>query len=255
MACPSHSYSVEGSARIDQCYCNPGYRQTPSHDACSECNPGYYDSITDRYECSKCAGGLYSAAVAATGVETCKPCEAGTWSQEGSPTCQVCPAYSNSTRGSALLTNCSCNPGASGSNGATCVLCPAGKFKAGSGSAACTDCPVNSISFSTNCQCKAGFMANGGTCSACSAGKFKATTGTDSCTTCPANTSSAGSVLINPSESLRTVTSSWGTRTTSALGSSEGWFIADYYEVRVTTSALATTSQHVQINLEFLTNV
>jgi hypothetical protein len=123
VACPSDSYSVEGSDRIDQCYCNPGYRQTPSHDACSECNPGYYDSITDRYECSKCAGGLYSAAVAATGVETCKPCEAGTWSEEGSPTCQVCPAYSNSTRGSALLTNCTCNPGASGSNGATCVLC------------------------------------------------------------------------------------------------------------------------------------
>jgi hypothetical protein len=72
VACPSDSYSVEGSARIDQCYCNPGYRQTPSHDACIQCDPGYYDSITDQYEYSTCAGGLYSAAVAATDVETCK---------------------------------------------------------------------------------------------------------------------------------------------------------------------------------------
>jgi hypothetical protein len=114
VACPSDSYSVAGSARIDQCYCNPGYRQTISHDACSLCDPGYYDNITDRYECSKCAGGLYSAAVGATGIETCEPCEAGTWSEEGSPTCQVCPAYSNSTRGSALITDCTCNPGATG---------------------------------------------------------------------------------------------------------------------------------------------
>jgi hypothetical protein len=61
VACPSDSYSVTGSANIDQCYYNPGYRQTLSHDACSQCDPCYYDNITDRYECSKCAGGLYSA--------------------------------------------------------------------------------------------------------------------------------------------------------------------------------------------------
>jgi hypothetical protein len=137
VACPSHSYSVEGSTRIDQCYCNPGYRQTSSHDACIQCDPGYYDSLTDRYECSTCAGGLYSAAVAATGVETCQPCSAGGWSVEGSPTCEVCPANSNSLSGSALLTDCTCNAGATGSNGATCVLCLAGQYKAGSGSATC----------------------------------------------------------------------------------------------------------------------
>jgi hypothetical protein len=50
VACPSDSYSVTGSANIDQCYCNPGYRQTLSHDACSQCDPGYYDKITNRYE-------------------------------------------------------------------------------------------------------------------------------------------------------------------------------------------------------------
>jgi hypothetical protein len=90
------------------------------------------------------------------------------------------------------------------------VLCLAGKYKASSGSAACTDCPVNSISFSTNCQCKVGFMADGGTCSSCSAGKFKATTCTDSCTTCPANTSSVGFILTNPSENLRFLSSHLG---------------------------------------------
>jgi hypothetical protein len=34
--CSSDSYSVEGSACIDQCYCNPRYLQTLSHNACSQ---------------------------------------------------------------------------------------------------------------------------------------------------------------------------------------------------------------------------
>ncbi len=189
VACPSDSYSVAGSGGINQCYCNPGYRQTPSHDACSQCDPGYYDSITDRYECSECAGGLYSAAVAATGNETCKTCEAGTWSEAGSPTCQVCPAYSNSTRGSALLTDCSCNPGASGSNGATCVLCPVGKFKAGSGSAACIKCAGGLYS--------AAVAATGNeTCKTCEAGTWSEE-GSPTCQVCPAySNSTRGSALL-----------------------------------------------------------
>jgi hypothetical protein len=69
-----------------QRYCNPGHRQTLSQDACSQCDPSYYYIEINRYQCSKCAGGLYSAAVGATGIETCEPCEADTWSEEGSPT-------------------------------------------------------------------------------------------------------------------------------------------------------------------------
>jgi hypothetical protein len=175
VACPSDSFSVAGSAGIEWCYCNPGYRQTISHDACSLCDPGYYDNITDLYECSKCAGGLYSAAVGATGIETCEPCEAGTWSEEGSPTCYVCPAYSNSTRGSALITDCTCNPGATGSDGATCTACVAGKFKSSSGSAACTNCGADKYSASTGAT----------SCTDCGAGKYSTTLGASTCTDCP----------------------------------------------------------------------
>lgn len=95
----------------------------------------------------------------------------------------------------------------------------------------------------------------GTSCCACAAGKFKTSTGIETCINCPVNTSSAGSALINPAESFRTLTQSWGTRTTSALYSGEGWYIADYYVASVTTAALAVTSQHVQIDLEFPTNV
>ena len=191
-ACPQHSYSVAGSGAIDQCHCTPGYKQTPSHDACMQCDPGYFDSAINRFECSKCAGGLYSAAVGATGNETCKPCSAGGWSAEGSPTCEVCPANSNSPAESAVLTACTCNAGATGLDGQTCVLCMAGKYKAAVGSAACTDCPADSLSpiasnLSTQCQCNAGFTgADGDACSACAAGKYKDTVGSVGCTECAA---------------------------------------------------------------------
>jgi hypothetical protein len=80
----------------------------------------------------------------------------------GQPTCQVRPANSNSPPESALLTECSCNAGATEPDGATCVLGLMGEYKASSGSAACSDCPVNSIfpsgsSLLTSCQCNAGY--------------------------------------------------------------------------------------------------
>jgi hypothetical protein len=145
VACPVNSDSVAGSGSIELCYCAAGYKQTEAHDACEECAPGYYDS-TNRFECSKCAGGLYSVAVGATDDETCQPCDSGSWSAEGSPTCEGCPANSNSPPESALYTDCTCNAGATGSDGQTCMLCEPGEYKAIPGSAACSPCPANSIS-------------------------------------------------------------------------------------------------------------
>jgi hypothetical protein len=151
--------------------------------------------------------------VRATGVETCLPCSAGSWSEQGFSNCQGCPANSNSPQASALPTNCSCNPGASGLNGDTCVLCPAGKFKADSGSAECTDCAANTYSenvgatasstcnscpansqsvlgstATTSCVCNVGFTGpNGGTCLVCVAGGYKDSIGSAACTDCAAN--------------------------------------------------------------------
>ena len=98
VACPANSTSVSGSSNINQCFCIDGYRQAETHDSCVECSPGFYDNVTTRYECSKCAGGLYSTAKGAIDSETCQPCGVGTWSEIGSPTCQSCPDNSNSSR-------------------------------------------------------------------------------------------------------------------------------------------------------------
>jgi hypothetical protein len=197
--CPVNSTSVAGSGSIKQCECTRGYRQTLSHDGCIQCNPGYYDNITNIYECSMCAGGLYSTAEGATDVETCQPCSEGTWSEEGSPTCSLCPTNSNSPSRSTLRTHCTCNAGATGPDGETCELCLAGKYKTANGTVACTDCIAgkfsattgatasstcvncssNSVSsigsiLSTSCLCNSGFTGlDGGSCSACVAGKYK----------------------------------------------------------------------------------
>jgi hypothetical protein len=111
------------------------------------------------------------------------------------PGCDLCPANSNSPQESALITDCTCNAGATASDGATCVLCPAGEYKAGSGSAVSTDCPGNSSSAagSTDCACNVGYTGpNGGPCAACSAGKYKDTIGNGPCIPCTAGTFEAG---------------------------------------------------------------
>jgi hypothetical protein len=192
VACPVNSTSVAGSGSIDKCYCISGYKQTATHDSCIECSDGYYDDDTNRYECSRCSGGFYSSVTGATGIETCKACKPGTWSEIGSPTCQNCPLNSNSSMASAFLSNCRCNAGTTGFDGGTCVYCVEGKYKDTTGSSACIDCPLNSISLSgssllTSCQCKAGYTgSNGGTCTSCPAGKYKNSIGSYACTDCGA---------------------------------------------------------------------
>jgi hypothetical protein len=76
------STSPSGSGNLKLCFCINGYQKTQTHDECIQCNPVYYDNIADEYECSKCAGGLYSAAKGATGSEICKPCFAAPGTRE-----------------------------------------------------------------------------------------------------------------------------------------------------------------------------
>jgi hypothetical protein len=129
-ACSANSTSVSGSSNINQCFCIAGYKQADTHDSCIECSPGFYDNITTRYECSKCAGGLYSAAKGATGSETCQLCGAGTWFEIGSPTCQVYP-NNEFIPGVGVSVRLQCNQGTTGADGTTCVLCLSGKYKEG----------------------------------------------------------------------------------------------------------------------------
>ena len=195
--CPEHSSSASGSSAVEFCFCAAGYRQTETHESCIPCSPGFHDSLS-RYVCSACAGGLYSAAIGATGVETCQECPAGMWSASGSDTCEPCPPHSNSSRVSAYLSNCTCNAGATGAEGGPCVLCVAGTYKASRGSAACEACPENSVSPSgssleTSCQCVPGhYGEDGGLCTACPPNTYAPTLGSSHCSACPDNSEAPG---------------------------------------------------------------
>ena len=187
VACPGNSTSVRGSDKPELCFCKAGYEQTTSFDACIECRPGFYDNITNRHECSRCGGGLYSAFWGATGMETCKECGPGTWSEIGSATCQSCPPNSNSSVRSAFLSDCKCIAGATGEDGQTCELCEAGEYKASSGNASCLACSENSFSLrgSSRCLCNVGYTGpDSGNCIECEAGKYKNASGSSACQSC-----------------------------------------------------------------------
>jgi hypothetical protein len=162
IACPGNSTSVGGSDKPNLCFCEAGYEQTKDFNACIECRPGFYDNITNWHECSMCGGGLYSAFWGAKGPETCKECGAGTWSNIGGATCQLCPPNTNSSVRSAFLTDCKCIAGATGQDGQTCQFCESNTYKSVTGSARCTACPLNSQSPSgsialSTCICNQGF--------------------------------------------------------------------------------------------------
>jgi hypothetical protein len=193
LACPGNSTSVRGSDKPELCFCVAGFEQTHAFDACIECRPGFYDNMTNRHECSSCSGGLFSAFWGATGVETCKECGAGTWSDIGSPTCQLCPALSNSSVKSRFLTDCKCLPGATGEDGQTCELCEAGTYKKGSGNGTCQACSENSFSVrgSSSCPCNAGYTGpDDGYCAECAQGTYKNVTGSAACRSCFLNSDS-----------------------------------------------------------------
>ena len=64
----------------------------------------------------------------------------------GSQACTACPPNSLSPAGSVAATDCTCNAGYTGANGAGCSPCVAGTFKAAAGSEACVGCPAGKVS-------------------------------------------------------------------------------------------------------------
>jgi hypothetical protein len=119
--------------------------------------------------------------------------------------CTSCPLGSSSPPGSDAATDCACNAGFTGTNGGTCTICVAGKYKGGTGNLACSDCVAGKYSgdsAATVCtDCVAGKLSAAvgcsSTCAECEAGKYSAATGAMSattCTPCPdGSSSSAGS--------------------------------------------------------------
>lgn len=130
----------------------------------------------------------------------------------------VCTAcYSSSSQsyaGSGAGTDCKCNAGYFGADGAFCSMCSQGTYKLAASyspaSSTCTNCaadtyqPLNGATLasaclscalnsqspaatadSTSCQCNAGYSGpNGGACTACYMGRYKSLPGPQACTLC-----------------------------------------------------------------------
>jgi len=198
--CPTHSYSGIGSSQLTNCTCNKGYTG-PDGAACGPCIAGTYKDVNGSAPCTLCSKGTYSAETA----------------QISESTCNDCPAHAFSGVGSGLLTNCTCNKGYTGPDGAECEACEAASFKDVNGSSACTLCPGGKYSAATaaisnatclgcpsytysgagsglltNCTCWRGYTGSGGeNCTACVASKYKDVNGSAACSLCPAGKYSA----------------------------------------------------------------
>ena len=123
-------------------------------------------------ECKACVPGKYSNSSTST---SCVDCAAGYFSGEGTSSCDVCPAHSTSTAGSAV---CTCDPD-----------------YAGDGTSSCDPCPANSTSAagSASCLCDAGFSSDGvSACAACEPGKYRLVSTVSCSGTCPCGVGEVG---------------------------------------------------------------
>ena len=120
------------------------------YEATFDCGPGTY-SIDGSFTCELCAAGKYQSGLGMMKESACRPCNAGTVSFDGSSSCTHCDAgkYS-STLGR--------GPG-------TCTDCALGKYQSGIGMTTednCTKCPVGTFSQNLAAQ----------TCTKCQAGTY-----------------------------------------------------------------------------------
>ena len=175
--CPAHSYSASASEKRGECTCLPNwYGNLSEADAsCTEC-PEHSQSLN------------------AISVSECN-CNAGyerVVSEQGTPTCEECPAHAFTWTPS----QCSCNAGFFLDVNATinttlahhpafvCSPCKTGSYNehhSQEGEAACEVCPKNSSAMEhvinstsiLNCYCHFGFFRNANlSCSPCPQGTY-----------------------------------------------------------------------------------
>jgi hypothetical protein len=231
-SCQANSLSWAGSTVLTDCHCDSGFftenfGQPSAY--CKNCGNGTYNTQLNATACSKCAAGLFSAAIGAKTGEVCHKCLVG-FSGEGYAQCDACPPFATALIASSVQTDCKCDPGYTGDDGGTCYQCAVGKFKPENGSISCTNCPLdtylphtgawnetsclecagNSITLSDgsdavdDCKCIVGYTSlvagmDGEGCTACAGGRYKNTTGHVPCALCPLHTylNDTGSTLIS----------------------------------------------------------
>ena len=191
-SCPAHSNSVNGST-VTGCKCNIGYTG-PDGGTCVACMAGTFKTSNGTEECTQCSAGKYSTETGEISAATCTDCPSNTYSPSGGR----------------LLTNCTCNKGYTGPDGAACAACTAGTYKDVNGSApcslcaqgkystavaaineaTCSKCPTHTYSHGgssmlTNCTCNKGYTGpDGAACAACIVGTYKDLNGSGPCSLC-----------------------------------------------------------------------
>lgn len=214
--CLANQYSTAVAATSNTCEWCSANMQAPeaSNEAVDcKCNKGYTGA--DGATCTGCLAGKYKTSV---GSATCVNCPVNTYSTMVAKPDSVCTAcYSSSSQsyaGSDEGTDCKCNAGYFGADGAFCSRCSQGTYKLAASytpeSSTCTNCaantyqPLNGATLasaclpcadnsqspaasaeSTSCLCNAGYSGpSGGTCTACYMGKYKSMPGPQQCTNC-----------------------------------------------------------------------
>ena len=108
-ACPENSSSAQGSDKVGDCECNPGFTEisgTPDH-TCQACELGTYKTTSGSDACADCPAGYVGTPDVAVRVllaESCSQCESGTYTD--GQTCAECPANTESAAGSSNINAC-----------------------------------------------------------------------------------------------------------------------------------------------------
>ena len=204
VGCPSYTHSPDGSGMLANCTCVKGYTGSDGN-SCMACDAGKHKSTNGSAPCTWCPPGKFSSSSA-------------TW-------CNDCPPNTNSRLGSNVVTNCTCNAGYTGPDGAACQACVAGTYKDINGSAlcmrcisgkfsnatgettgkTCKDCPANTHSevgsgMMIHCTCNSGYTGpDGVACVACAGGTYKDGNGSAVCTLCPAGKFSTATAATSKS--------------------------------------------------------
>ena len=88
-----------------------GFLLPEAADICVACSAGTYKTSIGTANCTQCASGTASAAVAATAASVCVRCLANSYAGPGAAVCAQCPEFSKSEAGSFSPEYCLCNAG------------------------------------------------------------------------------------------------------------------------------------------------
>lgn len=119
--CPLHATSNDNAGTINDCFCNAGFRQSPTRSAwtCVQCGEGSF-SPANASRCSQCTAGKYSDV---PGASECKFCPGGKSSVPGMARCVT-----------SLCSECpvgTYQPIIGATSESACLACEAGKFSYG----------------------------------------------------------------------------------------------------------------------------